>query len=199
MERQKGGHPPPARIASTWLIGCIIPGVARPARLGPRQRLSRVLTPGQRRRLDTCRPIRHMGCSGQWCRRRAWRRTASTFAVNAVSIRTGVPRQGIPTAGRSRWRRSAWLLPRSQVKRGEPTRPRTPNAIAPDVSAAPGHAALARRHRFVRPRLTKPQDSGESVVDTPLLVRGHVAYQYAESSGVDCANLLDQNPGRLTQ
>ncbi len=54
---------------------------------------------------------------------------------------------------------------------------------------------------FVRApaRLTEPEDGGESFVDTPLLVGGDVAHQFAESPGVDCANLLDQNPGRLTQ
>lgn len=47
--------------------------------------------------------------------------------------------------------------------------------------------------------LAKAKDGREGFIDTPLLIRADSAYHVAKSSSVNCAHLLDQDTGGLTE
>lgn len=48
-------------------------------------------------------------------------------------------------------------------------------------------------------RLAEAKDGHEGLVDAPLLFWSHPAYKLAESSGIDGPDLLNQDPGGLSQ
>jgi hypothetical protein len=47
--------------------------------------------------------------------------------------------------------------------------------------------------------LAETQDGPQRFVDTPLLIWRDPSYQVAKPPGVDSADLLDENAGRLAQ
>ncbi len=47
--------------------------------------------------------------------------------------------------------------------------------------------------------LTKPKDRHEGLIDAPLLLRAHSAYELPEPPGVDSADLLNQHAGGLPE
>jgi hypothetical protein len=48
-------------------------------------------------------------------------------------------------------------------------------------------------------RLAEPKDGHQGLIDTPQLLRVHPAHEFTEPSGVDRADLLDQDAGGLTE
>jgi len=47
--------------------------------------------------------------------------------------------------------------------------------------------------------LSEAKDGEECLVDAPLLFRTYSPDQVAESRGIDCSNLFDEDPGRLAE
>src|SRR5215475_10253118 len=52
---------------------------------------------------------------------------------------------------------------------------------------------------FRQMRLSQPKDGHEGVVDAPLLLRAHIAHKLTKPSGVDGADLLNQDAGGLPE
>ena len=48
-------------------------------------------------------------------------------------------------------------------------------------------------------RLAEPKDSHQGVIDTPLLLWAHPAYEFTEPSCVNSAHLLNQDTGGLAK
>jgi len=48
-------------------------------------------------------------------------------------------------------------------------------------------------------RLAEPEDGHQGLIDTPLLLRARLAYQFAKPPRVDGADLLNQDTGGLTE
>jgi len=48
-------------------------------------------------------------------------------------------------------------------------------------------------------RLAEPKDSHQGLVDDPLLLRAHLADEFAKPSCIHAADLLNQNTGGLTK